>query len=103
MPKGHLPKPGNYMTFRYVLCNKSGKYVRGKENRGDTAYLWEGRVGQLEIVDFSVSNTAGDSGKTAVIKTASFNAMSVFYFVPELLPYAPSRVSNYPTPSATLP
>jgi transcriptional regulator with XRE-family HTH domain len=95
-PKGHLPKAGTYMTFRYVLCDKKGQYNRGKQNRGDTAFVWEGRVGRLGIDDFSISNTEGDSGKTAVIRTASLKAMSVFYFVPEFLPYAPSRASDYP-------
>jgi transcriptional regulator with XRE-family HTH domain len=97
MAKGHLPKPGTYITFRYVLCDKHGKYTRGKENRGDTAFLWEGRVGMLAEKDFSVSNTAGDSGKSAVIRTDSFNSMTVFYFVPELLPYSAKRADKYPT------
>lgn len=94
-PKGHLPKPGTYITFRYVLCGDDGKFVRGKDNRGNTAWVWEVRVGQLTIEDFSVSNTAGDSGKTAVIRTNSFNNMSLVYFVPELLPYS-SRQNVYP-------
>ena len=94
-PKGHLPKPGTYITFRYVLCEDDGKFIRGKDNRGNTAWIWEVRVGQLTIEDFSISNTAGDSGKTAVIKTASFNNMSLVYFVPELLPYS-SRQNVYP-------
>lgn len=101
-PKGHLPKAGTYMTFRYVLCDKKGQYTRGKENRSDTVFVWEGRVGRLGIEDFAISNTEGDSGKTAVIKTASFKAMSVFYFVREFLPYAPSRASDYPNATATL-
>jgi transcriptional regulator with XRE-family HTH domain len=95
-PKGHLPKRGTYMTFRYVLCEKSGKYTRGKDNRSDTAFLWEGRVGALTSRDFAVSNTEGDSGKTAVIKTSAFNSMTVFYFVPELLPYSAKRATKYP-------
>jgi len=102
MAKGHLPKSGTCMTFRYVLGDKNGKYVRGKENRGDTALVWEGRVGRLETGDFSCSNTAGDSGKTAVIKTDAFEAMTVFYYVPDYLPYGPSRGSKYPGMAATL-
>lgn len=94
-PKGHLPKPGTYITFRYVLCGDDGQFVRGKNNRGKTAWVWEVRVGQLSIEDFSISNTAGDSGKTAIIKTSSFNKMALVYFVPELLPYA-SRQNTYP-------
>lgn len=96
-PKGHLPKAGTYMTFRYVLGDKSGKYIRGKETRGDTAFIWEARIGVLAAKDFDISSTEGDSGKTAVIKTASFDAMSVFYYVPELLPYGPGRSSRYPS------
>ena len=96
-PKGHLPKPGTYMTFRYVLGDKTGKYVRGKESRGDTAFVWEGRMGALQERDFDISSTEGDSGKTAVIKTAAFDKMSVFYYVPEFLPYSAARDSRYPS------
>jgi len=96
-PKGHLPKPGTYMTFRYVLGDKTGKYVRGKESRGDTAFVWEGRIGVLKERDFDISSTEGDSGKTAVIKTTSFEDMAVFYYVPEFLPYATARGSRYPS------
>lgn len=94
-PKGHLPKEGTYITFRYVLCGDEGKFLKGKENRGKTAWIWEVRVGRLSVEDFSISNTAGDSGKTAVIKTASFNKMFLVYFVPELLPYS-SKQNIYP-------
>lgn len=93
-PKGHLAKAGNYLAFRYVLANKQGDYARGKTNRGDTAFVWEARVGHLSLEDFSISNTAGDSGKTAVIKTAALNAMAVVYYVPSLLPYANARVGH---------
>jgi transcriptional regulator with XRE-family HTH domain len=96
-PKGHLPKPGFYMTFRYVLGDKSGKFVRGKDTRGDTAFIWEGRIGTLTAEDFDVSSTEGDSGKTAVIKTASFDAMTVFYYVPDFLAYSATRASRYPS------
>ncbi len=47
MANGHLPKAGTYITFRYVLRDKNGNYKRGKNNRGDTAFVWEGRVGKL--------------------------------------------------------
>ena len=40
-PKGHLPKAGTYITFRYVLCDKLGNYNRGKGNRGDTVWIWK--------------------------------------------------------------
>ena len=68
-PKGHLPKPGVYITFRYVLGNANGSYERGKTSRGKTVWIWEAKVGHLSASDFSLSNTEGDSGKTAVIKT----------------------------------
>ena len=93
-PKGHLPKAGTYITFRYVLATKDGKFLRGKVNRGDTVYLWEGRVGMLSESDFSVSNTEGDSGKTAVITTKALDGMRVFYYVPHLLPYGKARTGH---------
>lgn len=87
-PKGHLPKAGVYLTFRYALGGPNGEYVRGKDGRGRTAWVWEVRVGRLEEEDFSLSNTAGDSGKTAVIRTASFKAMPVVLFDRRFYPYA---------------
>ena len=90
-PKGHLPKPGAYLTFRYVLCDKDGVFKRGKKCRGDTAYIWEAKVGVLTKDDFDLSNTAGDSGKTAVVKTTAFDAMSLVYFNPSLMAYARAR------------
>lgn len=93
-PKGHLPKRGTYLTFRYVLASKEGKFERGKANRGDTVFIWEARVGVLENDDFAISNTAGDSGKTAVIKTKSLEQMPVIYYVPSLLPYAKARAGH---------
>ncbi len=95
-PKGHLPKAGIHLTFRYVLCNREGRFVRGKAKRGDTAFIWEIKAGRLRTSDYDVSNTAGDSGKTAVIKTAVFNAMPLVYFDPALLPYAESKEGRYP-------
>lgn len=99
-PKGHLPKPGTYLTFRYVLGDKLGDFVRGKEKRGDTAYIWEAKAGTLTAEDFDLSNTEGDSGKTAVVKTASFDAMTLVYFNPALMPYGKARV-GYVIPRAT--
>ena len=87
-PKGHLPKAGTYITIRYVLCDQYGAYSRGKENRGNTVWIWEVKVGSVREEDFSISNTDGDSGKTAVIKTAVHNNMHLVYYVPEHLPYA---------------
>ena len=91
-PKGHLPKPGTYLTFRYVLCDKTGGFARGKTRRGNTAYIWEAKVGALTKDDFDLSNTAGDSGKTAVVKTTAFERMTLAYFNPELMAYGRARV-----------
>lgn len=95
-PKGHLPKAGNYITFRYVLCNDSGKFISGKEHRGLRVFIWEVKVGKIRECDFDLSNTDGDSGKTAVIKTDVFNAMPLIYFDPDLLPYARREDRRYP-------
>lgn len=94
-PKGHLPKAGNYITFRYVLCGNDGKYSKGKDTRGECVFIWEVKVGSLTENDFDISNTAGDSGKTAVIKTKVFNSMPLIYFDADLLPYS-SRSAQYP-------
>lgn len=88
-PKGHLAKSGCHLTFRYVLCGADGSFRRGKEGRGEVVTIWEVRVGELdERFDFDISNTAGDSGKTAVIKTESLRRMAVVYFDESALPYA---------------
>lgn len=95
-PKGHLPKEGYYLTFRYVLTNSEGKYVKGKENRGDTVSIWEVRVGYINEEDFDVSSTDGDSGKTALIKTDVFNSkMKLVYFNPEIVPYKHTQLKPY--------
>ncbi len=94
-PKGHLPKPGLHLTFRYVLCNREGCFTRGKENRGKTAHVWEVKAGILKESDYDLSNTEGDSGKTAVIKTTVLQAMPLIYFDPRLLPYA-TRLGDAP-------
>lgn len=95
-PKGHLPKAGTYITFRYVLGSKFGEYVKGKDRRGDTVWIWEVKVGKLTENDFSCSNTEGDSGKTAVIKTEVHNNMNLVYYAPELLPYRRGENDTYP-------
>lgn len=95
-PKGHLPKSGYYITYRYVLTDTEGNFVKGKENRGDTVTIWEVRFGYLAEDDFSISNTSGDSGKTAVIKTAAMNNMKLCYFDDECVPYRHSKERPYP-------
>jgi transcriptional regulator with XRE-family HTH domain len=94
-PKGHLPKPGRYITFRYVLGDRAGNYKRGKNERGSTVWFWEVKVGDIGLEDFSISNTEGDSGKTAVVRTAVFNAMPLVYFDPKFCPH-PLRGGHYP-------
>lgn len=88
-PKGHLAKSGCHMTVRYVLANATGHYARGKEKRGDLVRIWEIRVGMLDKdKDFDISNTEGDSGKTATIKTDTLWNMPVVYLDREAIPYA---------------
>lgn len=84
-PKGHLSKAGYYLTFRYVLGNQDGSYARGE--RGEVVYVWEVRFGYLYNHDFDESNTPGDSGKTAVVKTEILKAMERVYFDPDYFPY----------------
>jgi transcriptional regulator with XRE-family HTH domain len=95
-PKGHLPKAGNYITFRYVLCDDAGRYTPGKDNRGDRVFIWEVKTGAILESDFDISNTEGDSGKTAVIKTDVFNAMALIYYDRDLLPYSIRSDGRYP-------
>ena len=87
LPKGHLAKPGFYMTFRYVLGDRCGGFQIGDENRGDTVWVWECRVGNLTKSDFALSSTEGDSGKTANIKTEALKSMRRVLYVPQFLPY----------------
>jgi len=94
-PKGHLPKAGTYITFRYVLGDKDGNYQKGKKSRGDTAWIWEVKVGNLTENDFSCSNTSGDSGKTAVIKTTTHNNMALVYLDSDFIPYSPKKDVPY--------
>jgi hypothetical protein len=83
-PKGHLAKPGHYLTCRYVLCNADGNYVHGQ--RGDVAYIWELRFGALNMSDFNISNTEGDSGKTAVVNAQGMKKLQIIYSDLERLP-----------------
>lgn len=92
-PKGHLPKAGHYLTCRYVLCDDNGTFKRGKANRGRLPRVWELRLGELKIADFAVSNTAGDSGKTAVVSPDGMKKLRLIYFDQDLCPMA--RVTRY--------
>jgi hypothetical protein len=78
-PKGHLAKPGQYITCRYVLCADDGSFNFDKANRGTTPYIWELRCGYLSADHFNISNTEGDSGKTAVVNAEGMKALKVIY------------------------
>ena len=67
-PKGHLPKAGNYLTFRYVLGGSNGNFKKGRKNRDNVPWVWEVRFGLLDEEDFAVSNTSGDSGENCQYK-----------------------------------
>lgn len=92
-PKGHLAKPGYYITCRYILCDENGEF-KGKDNRGTRAFIWELRCGYLEEEHFNISNTAGDSGKTAVVNKEGMQALKVVYFDLGRNPVS-SRGKNY--------
>lgn len=83
-PKGHLAKPGWHLTCHYVLCTPSGEFTRGVEHRGTVPRAWLLRFGYLEEHHFNISNTAGDSGKTAVVNAAGMNCLEPVYFAPSL-------------------
>ena len=86
-PKGHLVKPGSHIILRYSLCDLDKKYIHGKENRGDTAWIWQICIGELMSSHFSISNTEGDSGKTAVITKEGMENLNTIYFDPRFFPY----------------
>lgn len=86
-PKGHLAKEGYYLTYRYVLTNSKEEYTKGKETRGDTVTMWEVKFDYLYEQEFAISNTEGDSGKTAVISKPIHNRMKLLYFNPNCVPY----------------
>lgn len=95
-PKGHLPKSGKYMTFRYVLSDLSHNQ-KTVFSAGNTVWIWEVKVGELNCDDFRCSNTVGDSGKTANISSAVFNKMPLVYYDPSFLPYKKkSKGLEYP-------
>jgi hypothetical protein len=87
-PKGHLVKPGPHITIRYVLAAVDGTFLRGKANRGVVPWIWEIRAGHLDEHHFGVSNTDGDSGKTAVINAEGMEALTPVYFDARYCPLA---------------
>lgn len=87
-PKGHLVKPGPHIIVRYVLAGPNGEFTRGKASRGTTVWIWEIRCGHLTESAFNVSNTDGDSGKTAVVNAAGLAMLRLAYFDDERCPLA---------------
>ncbi len=80
-PKGHLAKPGHYVTCRYVLTDKAGNKIEEKADRPKAfkPVIWEMRTGFLKEEHFNVSNTDGDSGKTAVVNAEGMISLRVVY------------------------
>jgi hypothetical protein len=87
-PKGHLAKEGYYLICRYVLGDEKGSYTRGKENRGGVVWIWEVRFGYLNETHFNLSNTSGDSGKTAVINAEGMNELKILFCDLNRCPYS---------------
>lgn len=92
MPKGHLPKPGAHLICRYVLADRDGTYSRGY--RGNAAWVWEARLGELSADDFNTSNTPGDSGKTAVISAEALYRLTCVYYDGRFRPIARLRAGH---------
>lgn len=109
-PKGHLAKEGYYLTCRYLLVDNEGKPCIGKKDRPKAArpVIWELRTGYLIEEHFNISNTAGDSGKTAVINAEGMEALKVVYVDLESFPGSKrgprykAYQALFPSPSQTL-
>jgi hypothetical protein len=85
-PKGHLAKEGYYLICRYVLIKENGEF--DIVHRGDKVQIWEIRFGFLKYEDFNLSNTSGDSGKTAVVNSNGMKALRVIYCDLAKCPYS---------------
>lgn len=85
-PKGHLPKEGAHLICRYVLGGREGDYSRG--DQGNVVWIWEMRLGELSEDDFRLSNTPGDSGKTAVVGADALKRLTCVYFDRRFSPVA---------------
>ena len=86
-PKGHLPKPGDYLTCRYVLGDENGSF--DPSQRVGVVWIWEVRFGCLDIQHFNPSNTKGDSGKTAPMNASGMDALKIVFFDERFCPYGP--------------
>ena len=89
-PKGHLAKEGHYITCRYVLVDGAGVPCIEKVDRpkAQKAVVWELRTGYLKEQHFNLSNTEGDSGKTAVINAEGLEMLKVVYVDLDIVPGA---------------
>lgn len=85
-PKGHLAKEGLYLTCRYVLGDENGNI--DIKIRGNVVWIWELRFGYLFNEHFNISNTAGDSGKTAVVNAEGMKQLNVIYCDLNKCPYS---------------
>ncbi len=54
---------------------------------GEIVWIWEVRLGYLSEAHFNLSNTAGDSGKSAVINAAGMSALTLIYIDKIRSPY----------------
>lgn len=90
-PKGHLPKPGKHISIRYVLTHSGDDFSFNEEYRGDAVSIWEVKCGILTESDFNLSNTPGDSGKTANFSSDAFKRMKLVYFDDAICPYRNSE------------
>lgn len=91
-PKAHLAKEGFYLTFRYILGDAKASAFNG--TRGEIVWIWEIRFGKLEKEHFNVSNTAGDSGKTAVVNSKGMDRLSVLYADLDLMPSSRRKINS---------
>lgn len=89
-PKGHLAKEGHYLTCRYVLIDDAGEACVDKVDRPKACrpVIWELRTGYLTEQHFNISNTEGDSGKTAVINADGLGELKVVYVDLDMVPGA---------------
>lgn len=87
-PKGHLVKPGHYLTCRYILIDAEGGVITEKADKpkADKPVFWEIRTGFLTEQHFNVSNTAGDSGKTAVVNEDGMKSLHIVYVDLDMFP-----------------
>ncbi|MBL0127004.1 MAG: hypothetical protein IPP83_05990 [Flavobacteriales bacterium] len=85
-PKGHLAKEGLHLVCRYVLVHDDFEY--SAERRGCRVAIWEIRFGDLRKRHYNISNTSGDSGKTAVVNAAGMETLTPVYVNMDLCPYS---------------